>query len=219
MSSAEHGKAITIAFCTCLLVIAWITSLDSSTTPNYAIPAASNFSRHSMISTVNIATLIIGSVVLPILAKFSDITSRPICFAVSLLFYTIGTIVVASSTSISSYVAGSVLLAVGSNGISFLKDIIVADLTDLKWRGLVNGIMTSPYLITVWFAGLIVDAVLKTNWRWGYGMFAIIMPVTVVPAITVLYFFENKAQKFVPKVEKTKISVRKIVWDAAIEID
>ena len=28
--------------------------------------------------------------------------------------------------------AGSVLLAVGSNGISFLKDIIVADLTDLK---------------------------------------------------------------------------------------
>lgn len=219
MSSAEHGKAITIAFCTCLLVIAWIGSLDSSTTPNYAIPAASNFSRHSMISTVDIATGIIGSVVLPILAKFSDITSRPICFGVSLLFYTVGTIIAASSTTISSYVAGSVLLAVGSNGTGFVKDIIVADLTSLKWRGLVNAIMTTPYLITVWLAGLIVDAVLKTNWRWGYGMFSIIMPVTVFPAIYVLYYFEHKAQKFVPKVEKVKVSVSKIVWDAAIEID
>lgn len=224
MSSAEHGKSITIAFCTCLLVIAWIYSLDSSTTSNYAVPAASNFSRHSMISTVNIATQIIGSVVLPFQAKFSDITSRPICFAVSLVFYTIGTIIAASSSSISAYIAGSVLTAVGSNGISFLKDIIVADITDLKWRGLVNSIMTSPYLITVWFAGLIVDAVLKTNWRWGYGMFAIIMPVTVVPAILVLYHFEHKAQKIIvesspSKGEVKKESLRNIIWNAAIEID
>ena len=73
MSSAKNGKIITIAFCTCLLVIAWVLSLDGSTTSNYSVPATSSFSRHSMISTVNIATLIIGSVVQPFQAKFSDI--------------------------------------------------------------------------------------------------------------------------------------------------
>lgn len=148
-----------------------------------------------------------------------EITSRSICSAVSLLFYTMGTIIAASSTTISSYVTGSVLLAVGSKGIPFLKDIIVADLKDLKWRGLVNGIMSSPYLITVWFAGLIVDAALKTNWRCGYGMFAIVMPVMVVPEIFVLYHFEHKAQRIVPKVEKSNISFWMIIGDAAIEID
>lgn len=219
MMQSDEGKKVTIVFWTCLVVIAWVYSLDSSTTYNYAIPAASNFSRHSMISTVNIASGIIGSVILPFQAKFSDITSRPICFAVSLLFYTLGTVIAASSSSISGYVVGTVFTAVGSNGISFLRDIIVADLTDLKWRGLVNGIMTSPYLITVWFAGLIVDAVLKTNWRWGYGMFAIIMPVIVAPVIFVLSYYEHQAQKFVPKVVKPKKSVWKIVKDAAIEID
>ena len=219
MSSAKNGKIITIAFCTCLLVIAWVLSLDGSTTSNYSVPATSSFSRHSMISTVNIATLIIGSVVQPFQAKFSDITSRPICFGVSLLFYTVGTVIAASSSTIGAYVVGSVLTTVGSNGVSFLKDVIVADLTDLKWRGVVNGIMTSPYLINIWFSGLIVEAILKRNWRWGYGMFAIIMPVVVLPAIGVMYHFENKAQKYVPKVVRPKKTLQKIIWDSAIEID
>ncbi|CUM67100.1 uncharacterized protein PRCAT00004789001 [Priceomyces carsonii] len=219
MYTAKNGRLVIVSFCTCLLVIAWVYSLDASTTYNYAIPAASSFSRHSMISTVNIASLIIGSVVQPFQAKFSDITSRPLCFALSLAFYTLGTIVAASSSTISAYVVGSVLTAVGSNGISFLRDVIVADLTVLKWRGVVNALMTSPYIINVWFSGLIVEAILKRNWRWGYGMFAIIMPVVVLPAVGVLYYFERQAQKIVPKVVKPKKTFWQIVWTSAIEID
>lgn len=219
MYTAKNGRVVMIAFCTCLLIIAWVYSLDASTTANYAIPATSSFSRHSMISTVNIASLIIGSVVQPFQAKFSDITSRPLCFALSLGFYTLGTIIAAASSTIGAYVVGSVLTAVGSNGISFLRDVIVADLTDLKWRGMVNALMTTPYIINVWFSGLIVEAILKHNWRWGYGMFAIIMPVVVLPAIGVLYYFERQAQKFVPKVQKPQKTFWQIIWTSAIEID
>ncbi|PSK35117.1 hypothetical protein C7M61_004779 [Candidozyma pseudohaemuli] len=219
MLTAKNGKTIMVTFCFTLLVIAFVYSLDASTTDNYAVPATSSFSRHSMISSVNIATSIIGSVIQPFQARFADITSRPLCFTLSLGFYTVGVIIAAASSTIGAYVVGSVCSAVGSNGISFVRDIIVADLTDLKWRGLVNALMTSPYIITVWFSGLIVDAILARNWRWGYGMFAIIMPVVVLPAVYVLYHFENKAQKFVPKTEKPKKTFRQILWDSAIQID
>ncbi|PSK36544.1 hypothetical protein C7M61_004017 [Candidozyma pseudohaemuli] len=219
MLTAKNGKSIMVIFCTCLLIIAWVYSLDASTTASYAVPATSSFNRHSMISSVNVASAIIGSVVQPFQAKFADITSRPLCFALSLAFYTVGVIIAAASSTIGAYVVGSVCTAVGSNGVSFVRDIIVADLTDLKWRGLVNALMTSPYIITVWFSGLIVDAILKRNWRWGYGMFAIIMPVIVLPVIYVLYHFERKAQKLVPQVQKLKKSFMQIVWDSALQID
>lgn len=215
----SKSRGTTIGFWVCLMVVAWVFSLDASTTGNYAIPATSSFSRHSMIASVNVATNIIGSVIQPFQAKFSDITSRPLCFAISLLLYVIGIVIAASSSTISAYIVGSVLLAVGTNGISFLRDVIVADLSDLKWRGLVNSLMTSPYLINPWFSGLIVDAILARNWRWGYGMFAIITPVTVIPALYVMYFYEKKAQKLVPKEPKSKKSYIQIIWDAGIHID
>ncbi|QRG37492.1 hypothetical protein FDK38_001867 [Candidozyma auris] len=219
MLTAKNGKSIMVTFIVCLLIIAWVYSLDSSTTSSYAVPATSSFNRHSMISSVNIASSIIGSVVQPFQAKFSDITSRPLCFAVSLGFYTMGVIVAAASSTIGAYVVGSVCTAVGSNGVSFVRDIIVADLTDLKWRGVANALMTSPYIITVWFSGLIVEAILNHNWRWGYGMFAIIMPVVVLPAILVLYHFEHKAQKLIPKEEKPKKTFLQVVWESAIQMD
>lgn len=219
MLTAKNGKLIMVTFIVCLLIIAWVYSLDSSTTSSYAVPATSSFNRHSMISSVNIASLTIGSVVQPFQAKFSDITSRPLCFAVSLGFYTMGVIVAAASSTIGAYVVGSVCTAVGSNGVSFVRDIIVADLTDLKWRGVANALMTSPYIITVWFSGLIVEAILNHNWRWGYGMFAIIMPVVVLPAILVLYHFEHKAQKLIPKEEKPKKTFLQVVWESAIQMD
>lgn len=219
MSDATHGKAITIAFCVCLLVISWVSALDSSTTYNYEVPATSSFDRHSMISTVGIATHIISSVMRPILGKISDITSRPFCYILSLVLYTIGTVCAAASNNISAFVVGQVLTSVGSTGISYLNGLIVADLTPLKWRGLVRSILATPYIINVWFSGLIVEAVIGNNWRWDYGMFAIIMPVVVFPAVSVLQFYEHKAQKIIPKEKKPRKPVMKLIIDSLIEID
>lgn len=218
MLTAKNGKTVMVTFCTCLLIIAFVYSLDASTTSSYAVYAASSFNRHSMISSVNIASSIIGSVVQPFQAKFADITSRPLCFAISLAFYTMGAIVTAASSTIAAYTVGVVCSAVGGNGISFVRDIIVADITDLKWRGLVNALMTAPYIITVWFSGLIVDAIVTRNWRWGYGMFAIIMPVVVLPVVYIMYHYERQAQKLVPH-KKLQKTVMQVIWESALQID
>lgn len=180
-----------------VLVCAWAYSLDSSTTSYYSVDASSYFEQHSSIlSTLSIATKIISAVSKPFIAKISDITSRPYTYMVALLFYVLGYIIAATCRSVSAYVVGEVFVAVGSSGLELINDIIVADLTTLEWRGFASSLLSTPFIINTWFAGKIVGALSgPTDWRWGYGMFAIIMPVALGPAIAVLIVLERKAKK------------------------
>ncbi|KAK1498909.1 hypothetical protein CCUS01_02529 [Colletotrichum cuscutae] len=180
-----------------VLVCAWAYSLDSSTTSYYSIDASSYYKQHSsVLSTLSIATSIISAVSKPFVAKISDITSRPYTYIVTLLFYVIGYVIAASSTSISAYVVGEVFVSIGSSGLDLTNDIIVADLTPLEWRGFVSSLLSAPFIVNTWFAGKIVDAMQARNqWRWGYGMFAIIMPAALGPAIATLLYLDRKAKK------------------------
>ncbi|KAK5692823.1 hypothetical protein LTS12_028697, partial [Elasticomyces elasticus] len=167
-----------------VLVCAWAYSLDSSTTSYYSVDASSYFKQHSsVLSTLSIATSIISAVSKPFIAKISDITSRPYTYVLILLFYVVGYIIVATSTTVAGYIVEEVFVAIGSSGLDLTNDIIVADLTPLEWRGFTASMLSTPFIINTWFAGNIVDAIERRGqWRWGYGMFAIIMPVALGPA-------------------------------------
>ncbi|KAJ5767538.1 MFS general substrate transporter [Penicillium manginii] len=180
-----------------VLVCAWAYSLDSSTTSYYSLEASSYFRQHSSIlSTLSIATSIISAVSKPFIAKISDITSRPYTYLLVLAFYVIGYIIVASCQTISAYIVGEVFVAIGSSGLDLTNDIIVADLTPLEWRGFTSSLLSTPFIVNTWFSGKIVQAIDSRNqWRWGYGMFAIIMPVALGPAIAVLIWLDRKAKK------------------------
>lgn len=151
-----------------VLVCAWAYSLDSSTTSYYSIDASSYYKQHStVLSTLSIATSIIGAVSKPFIAKVSDITSRPYTYILALLFYTVGYIIAATSQAVSAYIVGEVFVAIGSAGLDLTNDIIVADLTPLEWRGFVSSLLSTPFLINTWFAGKIVEAMSSRNqWRW-----------------------------------------------------
>ncbi|OAA77921.1 Major facilitator superfamily domain, general substrate transporter [Akanthomyces lecanii RCEF 1005] len=180
-----------------VLVCAWAYSLDSSTTSYYSIDASSYYKQHStVLSTLSIATSVIGAVSKPFMAKFSDITSRPYTYLLALVFYAVGYVIAATSRSISAYIVGEVFVAVGGSGLDLTNDIIVADLTPLEWRGFVSSLLSTPFIINTWFSGKIVEAMSsRGQWRWGYGMFAIIMPVALGPAIAVLIHLDRKAKK------------------------
>lgn len=88
-----------------VLVCAWAHSLDSSTTSYYSVDASSYFKQHSsVLSTLSIATSIISAVSKPFIAKISDITSRPYTYVLILLFYVVGYIIVATSTTVAGYI-------------------------------------------------------------------------------------------------------------------
>lgn len=50
-----------------------------------------------------------------------------------------------------------------------LQQIIIADMTTLRWRGAVSGLVSAPFIINNFVSAEIAEGVLP-NWRWGYGM-------------------------------------------------
>lgn len=100
MDNSRRGSLIKTIYSCSILVCAWATSLDSSTTTSLPPLAASSFDAHSKISTLNIATGIISAISLPVYAKFADLISRTFVYIVALFFYILGYIIVASSNTI-----------------------------------------------------------------------------------------------------------------------
>jgi MFS family permease len=226
MDTTKSGKRLRIYFIVLLVVIAWVSTFDSYTTYNYSPAATSAFGYHSLLSTVNIADSIISAVSKIMIAKVADVTSRPWTYALALMLYTLGSVLAAAAPNVTTYAAGSVFIAIGSSGISLLNTIISGDITPLKYRGLILGLLSTPYLINAWFTGLVVEAVLKGNWRWGYGMFCVIMPATVGPALLIMSWLEHRAKNtqrelgnVVDTPKRTFKEMMKHMWVSSIECD
>lgn len=191
MDNTTKGKTLRLTFCASLFILAWALSLDSVTTYNYTVIATSSFGHHAMISTTSVATGIIGSICQPMISKIADVSSRAESLIVIVCFYVLGYIVTAASKSISAYICGQVLVSVGSSGLNFLISLLAADITPLKYRGLLIGITSFPYFINFWYGAYVASDIISTNWRWGYGMFTIIVPVCSAPLIFSMYYLEH----------------------------
>lgn len=101
--------------------------------------------------------------------------------------------------------------------------MLAADVTNLKNRGLAFAFTSSPALISA-FAGskaaqeFVIDV---KNWRWGYGIWAIIMPAFALPIYLMLAYNRRKAEKkgiLVREKRDWKIDWR-TTWWAIIEFD
>ena len=86
-----------------------------------------------------------------------------------------------------------------------MSGVLVADITSLQWRALIQAAVTSPNIINGFLAGPIADGVNAygaaadgtpgNGWRWGYGMFAILVPVCIAPSLIVLFWGDRRAKK------------------------
>jgi MFS family permease len=80
-----------------------------------------------------------------------------------------------------------------------VNGVIVADITSLQWRAAIQAAITAPNIINGFLAGPIAEGVNAygggNGWRWGYGMFAILVPVCIAPAVIVLFWGDYRAKK------------------------
>ncbi|KAK6348168.1 hypothetical protein TWF718_005981 [Orbilia javanica] len=179
-----------------ILLMATSTSLESQTTYLYSSYALSGFGYHSLLSTVSIVTGVMYAVVKPPMAKVADVFGRFEAFVFAILLFVIGYIMLAASNSVQTYAGAQVFYAAGSTGLIILQQVFVADTTDLLNRALFSSIPDLPFLWTVWAGPEVGAAVLKgTTWRWGYGMWAIILPVCSLPLLGALFANMLKAKK------------------------
>ncbi|CAE6383367.1 unnamed protein product [Rhizoctonia solani] len=176
--------------------LSYVYSLDTNTTPNYLPLATSEFGKHSFIGTIGTADGIITAVGKPCVAKIADLWSRPVAYSVVLVFYVIGYILVASARTVYAVAGGMIMYTVGHTGLFLVTDIIVSDISPLDWRGFAAALTSAPVILNSFISAEIVSSVeAGPGWRWGYGMFAIIIPAIMAPAIITLFAAERRAKK------------------------
>ncbi|BGP18788.1 hypothetical protein JCM10213v2_006868 [Rhodosporidiobolus nylandii] len=170
-ANSKRGKYSLWTLAVLIYLLQWVSAMASSMTSSLSVYATSSFQQHSTgLSALSVATSIIGSVCLPFISKLSDVFGRPHMYALCMVLETIGYIISLKSPTLAAYVVGSVFTSIGSGGFDLLNSVLMADLTPLKYRGLAMGLLTSPYLVTVWYTSEITAALSTDDkWRWGYG--------------------------------------------------
>lgn len=160
------------------------------------------FPLYTTISVIQ--QVIIGVGKFPI-AKLSDIFGRAQGYIISLICYILGFIIIAASQRFSDLCGGIVLYAFGNTGTQIMQQIVIADAVSTRYRGLAIGLVSLPYVINFAVAGKITKALVNYDstgvvlsnekWRWGPGIFAIIMPVAMAPVIIALATSQSQAKK------------------------
>jgi MFS family permease len=136
------------------------------------------------------------AVIKPPMAKVADVFGRFEAFCISILIYVLGYIQMAASTNVQAYASAQIFYSAGSTGLQILQQVFIADSSDLLNRALFALLPELPFLVTVWIGPTIADAVLENaSWRWGYGMWAIILPATFLPLALSLLFNQRKAKR------------------------
>lgn len=105
--------------------------------------------------------------------------------------------------------------------MTYCIDVITADASKLKNRGLAYAFTSSPYMITA-FAGAKAseDFYYKISWRWGFGCFAIIFPIVAAPLYVLLKVNLKKAEKRgLVAADNSGRTFLQNVWYYALEFD
>jgi hypothetical protein len=89
------------------------------------------------------------------------------------------------------------------SGMFFTLEIIIAGSSSLPNRALMFAFAASPFIINVWtgpeiaqsFFNQYPPAETTKGWRWGHGVWAIILPVVTAPVLAILFLNQRKAKR------------------------
>lgn len=137
-------------------------------------------------------------------------------FILAIATSTLGYVLYASCQNIASYmvcllpphqtyllttqVAG-IFEAIGSTGYALTQQVFVADVTNLINRGIWSTLPDSLTTIpTLYLGTLVAERILEhSTWRWGWGMWAIILPVCAAPLIGTMLVYQHRLAARNPK--------------------
>ncbi|CAK7230986.1 hypothetical protein SEUCBS140593_007773 [Sporothrix eucalyptigena] len=155
------------------------TLVNNQTSSSFLSYATSDFSSASLLGTITVVQAVASSVALQPLARLADVYGRFEMFLFSVVLTTIGEIMTASSKTVSVYAGAQVFWAFG----------------DMYNRAIFSAIPIAPSIITCWIAGPVATGILKSMWRWGFGIFAIMIPSLSVPLLVSLYINKRKGAR------------------------
>ncbi|KAL2852541.1 hypothetical protein BJY01DRAFT_232579 [Aspergillus pseudoustus] len=189
--SFSHIVAAYILIWTIHFIMAFASGMIGNLTPF----VTSAFAEHSLTATTSIiSSLAAGLIKLPY-AKLMDIWGRPQGFAVMVGSMTMGLIMMAGCNNVETYCAAQVFYQIGYTGLDFTMTIFIADTSKLKNRAFWIVFVASPYIATVWVYGPASQSTLNIiGFRWGFGIWAIVIPVICTPLFWLFYHNQRKAE-------------------------
>ena len=130
------------------------------------------------------------------MAKIANAFGRLEAFSFSIFLYIIGYIQMAGSNNVKTFASAQIFYSAGSTGLQILQQIFIADTSDLLNRALFSALPDIPFLATVWIGSPIAQNLLTySTWRWGYGLWAIVLPAAFLPLALALFLNLRKASK------------------------
>ncbi|KAF5505049.1 Siderophore iron transporter mirB [Colletotrichum siamense] len=219
--SLTWGKESLVAIFIFMWLLYLTNGFQSSVLYSLTPYAASDFESHSLLPVIDIvSSAMTASVYIP-LAKILDLWGRAEGFLLMVIFATLGMILLAGSQNLATYCAATVFWQLGWSGLTYSIDVITADSTNLKNRGLAFAFTSSPYIITAFAGPKSAEGFLdNVNWRWGFGCFSIVLPVVAAPLYGILKWNIHKAKKRGVLVrEPSGRSFLQNVWWALVEFD
>ncbi|KAI5461915.1 hypothetical protein BGZ63DRAFT_354576 [Mariannaea sp. PMI_226] len=228
-SGVQKVQAVTLAWTkgslACLLGFIWLLFLTNgfrlSILYTLAPFVTSEWAQHSLTTVISVvADAITAACYIPI-AKMLDVWGRAESFLVMVGFATLGLILMAVSHNLATFCAAQVFYQVGFGGVIYTICVLAADATNLKNRGLAFAFTSSPYMITAFAGPKAAEKFYQNiNWRWGFGSFAIILPIVAAPLYLVLKINLSRAEKMGLFVKKESGRTwLQAMWHGVIEYD
>ncbi|KAJ9295821.1 hypothetical protein DTO271G3_5844 [Paecilomyces variotii] len=178
-----------------MFLLYFVNAFQSSITSNLSAYVTSGFESHSLIPVIYVVSSVMSAATYMPVAKILNLWDRSIGFLLMAVFATVGLILSATCTDIATYCASQVFYSVGFSGMIFCVDVITADTSTLRDRGLAYAFTSSPYIITAYAGSAASQHFYETNWRWAYGCFAIVLSVVALPMFGLLQYNRYKAKK------------------------
>ncbi|KAE9970187.1 hypothetical protein EG328_006443 [Venturia inaequalis] len=204
---AQHGvsqaEAITLTWtktslgCAYILMflLYFVNAMQGSITGNLSAFVTSGFESHSLIPVIYVVSSVMGAATYMPVAKILNLWDRSSGFLVMAAFATLGLILSATCTDVATYAASQVFYTIGFAGMIFCIDVITADTSTLRDRGLAYAFTSSPFIISAFAGSKASEGFYDTNWRWAYGAFAIILPIVALPLFILLRWNLHLAKK------------------------
>ncbi|KAL3421168.1 MFS siderophore iron [Phlyctema vagabunda] len=172
-----------------------VNAFQASILSNLLPFATSSFESHSLLTVIYIVSNSMTAAVYIPLAKMLDLWGRAEGFVLMVAFATLGLILMAASNGLTTFCVAQVFYSIGFGGLIYSIDVITADVSKLKNRGLAYAFTSSPYIITAFAGPKASDDFYKhSSWRWGFGTFAIILPFVAAPLFVILKLNLRKAE-------------------------
>ncbi|KAL6789513.1 major facilitator superfamily domain-containing protein [Trichoderma sp. SZMC 28013] len=199
----------------------FVNAFQSTILSNLLPYATSAFESHSLLNVIYVVAGSMSAATYMPLSKIMDVWGRAEGFLIMTVFATLGLILMAASNGIATFCAAYVFYSIGFGGMTYAVDVITADASQLKNRGLAYAFTSSPYIITA-FAGAKASEGFYNDisWRWGFGVFAIVFPIVAAPLYFILKINLRKAERQgLLNKEPSNRTILQSIWYYSVEFD